>query len=194
MDFPSYQSFFDTAPDDIEFNAKARPAVALPQVIEEPSPVATPGIPVRSGGLLGGWRTHLNLPFPLFLTSQRRNPKQEVVAATDDSQYQRYSHDNTSEICPDSSRQHTVSSDQSVSTMIWSDPVGVDPERHAQSNTRTTSQAQSHSTASTHGSCPIVENDDEDFYDPLSPRLGSRAYRERERREMEKYQREQEEQ
>lgn len=147
------------------FDADAITAAPLPfEPTATLAPIQAPE-PVatpQNRGFLTTWRTHLHLPFPCFSTLSVDKGK-DIEAQP------------TSRI---SSVSHITNPPTTVSTTIWGQPFaqGASVQTTTKSHTSQLSASTLHSI--------------DESIDPLSPKLGSRAYRERERREMERERRE----
>ena len=187
-----YRSFFDEV--DIEHAVALRVPAKLPRVVEEPSLIVSAPPPVHRG-ILGTWRTHLSMPFPFFRQSSSRKSAStqsglEALISSITSQYTDSASRNKHNSRKSSLATPTFRT-TTTSTTIWSDPESFNDSTEGL-NSQNTTQARIHASHPSDSSDASVEIDDS--LDPLSPKLGSRAYRERERREMERNRKEETEQ
>lgn len=180
----TFRSFFDE--DDIEQDSPARMPEKLPKVIEEPSPTITLPPPTANRGIFNTWRTHLNMPFPLFQRSLSEEAKTTQPEASTSISVSTSQHSETAPPSKHNSRKSSLAShaypSTTTSTTIWSDPTTV----HISEDTNTQSPSVSHVHIANPSTSSNATIEIDDLLDPLSPKLGSRAYRERERREMER--------
>lgn len=118
----------------------------MPSVQEVESGDSVSSLPPTNRGLFSAFRTHINVPFPLFTplfttASTKSAPSTQARRTSTNSadlEKQAYINDPT---------QHAITTSSPVETSIWS-------------------------------------GDDDEELDPNAPKMGTRAYRERERREM----------
>ncbi|KAK6585684.1 hypothetical protein PZA11_002411 [Diplocarpon coronariae] len=123
-------------------------------------------------GFFSLFRTHLNLPLDLFASSASHDEDSKTESATPASTSSERAQDLESRAQASSSHRRTPSvpthSTATVSTSIWSSPT---PSSHCAPHPLF------------HGRSRSATGSPDDELDPDSPRLGSRAYRERARRE-----------
>jgi hypothetical protein len=132
--------------------------------VQYPEPAIYSNVPPNTyTNALSSFRTHLNLTFPLFHFSTRQNAPRYISSQINtnfrpDTQWQRYP--------TTTSSQHTFAPNpKAVSTNIWS----VSSTAHPCSPTGR-----------------VHAQIDEDLkIDPISPEMGTRSYRERERKQTE---------
>jgi hypothetical protein len=180
----TFRSFFDE--DDIEQGSPARMPEKLPKVIEEPSPTITSPPLTANRSIFNTWRTHLNMPFPLFQRSSSEEAKTTQPEASTSISVNTSQHSETAPRSKQNSRKSSLAShgylSTTTSTTIWSDPTTV----HISEDTKTQKPSVSHVHVANPSTSSDATTEIDDLVDPLSPKLGSRAYRERERREMER--------
>jgi hypothetical protein len=144
---------------------------------EYPERVATMPMPVRKpGNIFSTFRTHINLPTPLFT----RTPKSTQPASRSPSVTYNLPNIPVNQLNIDLEAQHSsLVAPTTVSTQIWSGTSLSTQTPHP----GTTST--SHIPINTHTHSKNASQDLELELDPMAPKMGTRAYRERERREFE---------
>lgn len=145
----------------------APPAFFEPVSVVEPLQISEPAVTSSHRNFFSTFRTNLNVPFPLFgrSTPSRLHVGTQTQMQDLEAQYPTYPR-RTSSI-PSTTTQ----------TSIWSGPGPVTPSIH------THVHANSHVSSTS----PPIDQEDEDQLadlDPLAPKMGTRAYREREKHEM----------
>ncbi|KAL5326467.1 hypothetical protein ACEPPN_004152 [Leptodophora sp. 'Broadleaf-Isolate-01'] len=155
-------------------------------------------------GMFSMFRTHLNLPFNAFASSRASSKANSNSNSKDQAEMsiigsRQVISDKDLEAQNAASNIHTsnwprrtssIPSHTTISTNIWSSPPS--PSFVSKSNTPCKANLSSHSkptvTAPPHAHNIAAMNeedeDDEDSMDPHTPKMGTRAYRERERREF----------
>ena len=179
-----YRSVLDTAnQDDIELASLARMPEILPQVIEEPTLIANKDASPKNRGLLSTWRTHLNISFP-FLQSIKTASRVNQSMSPTTSQHTKTMLQGKYNSRKSSLANASIPPPSTISTNIWSDPSIESPSGEQETSQKKTTQIHIYASKSSVFSNVLTKNDD--LLDLPSPKLGSRAYRERERREMER--------
>ncbi|PBP19916.1 pheromone receptor a [Diplocarpon rosae] len=163
----------------IDITSAPAPYDCQPPTHHASSSAVHPTTPPPSRGVLSLFRTHLHLPFGLFASSPSRREHSNIKASTSASTSNEKAHDLECQAQPSPSQTRRTSSVPTHSTTTISTSIWSSPKLSSHFASHSPFHAQLSAATCPESGCPGDEE-----LDPHAPKLGSRAYRERERREL----------